>query len=677
MANAGNLTVRIGADTSGLERGERQAEGSMRRMGQQARQTANRLAMIGGAAAAAGAAIVTHLTRQGLEAVDAQAKLARALDGTIDGLRGAQLAAEDAGVATDTFNSAAARMNARLGEAARGTGASADALDRLGLNAQELIGMDVDQRMATIADRMNEMGLSGAQTADELRQLGIRNEEMVNFMRQGGDAIRSARDEVDALGISMDEVDAAKVEQANDAMSRIGTITEGISNQLAVQFAPILQGIAELFTDTAKEAGGVGDVVERVVDFMIAGAGHAANAVRGLQFVFKGVQLAGQELSSAILGVTSKIHDAFSSVFSFIMDNIESLVNAINKIPGVEIGTDGIDSVRNAVDGASDSMNRMAEASRSTADQTRKELQELAQSEMPSDALDRWVENVREKSQEAAEAAQENNPARVMVDPFFEAQDEMTDKEREELNKRLDRLREDQMDRRELLEMQYEEDLEMLREAKENELLTEQEFRERTEQLESDHMDKMTALREAGMTDMERIMASSWDNQVKTATDALVSMSEGVARHSKTAFEINKRAAQANAAIKGYQSAVDAWQAGMSVGGPAAPAIAAAFTALSIARTGAQIRAIGSQSFSGGGAASQATIPSTPVHQTAGQAGGGSGGGNGGSGESGQGGNNFNISLHGDNFSGEGVVGLIEQLNDAVGDGHQLNARMA
>ena len=67
---------------------------------------------------------------------------------------------------------------------------------------------------------------------------------------------------------------------------------------------------------------------------------------------------------------------------------------------------------------------------------------------------------------------------------------------------------------------------------------------------------------------------------------------------SKKLFNIGKAAAIADATISGYDAAVSAWAKGMKVGGPP---VAAAFTAASLARTGALIAGIASTSFGGGG----------------------------------------------------------------------------
>lgn len=65
----------------------------------------------------------------------------------------------------------------------------------------------------------------------------------------------------------------------------------------------------------------------------------------------------------------------------------------------------------------------------------------------------------------------------------------------------------------------------------------------------------------------------------------------------KKGFEISKGLRIADATIQGIQAAVAAWNAGMSMGGPYAPLIAAAYTAVSIAFTAAQIAKISSQQY--------------------------------------------------------------------------------
>lgn len=69
----------------------------------------------------------------------------------------------------------------------------------------------------------------------------------------------------------------------------------------------------------------------------------------------------------------------------------------------------------------------------------------------------------------------------------------------------------------------------------------------------------------------------------------------------KKAFEIGKKISIAMASKDGIGSAVAAWNAGMSTGGPYAPAVAAAYTGASLLKTGGLIKQIQSTTPSGGG----------------------------------------------------------------------------
>lgn len=112
--------------------------------------------------------------------------------------------------------------------------------------------------------------------------MGIRNGEMVNLMLQGGDAIRSAKTEVDELGLSLSAVDAAKVEAANDSFSRFGMTLEGVQQTMAVEFAPILDAVSKMLVGAAKDAGGFGDATSDAFGFAVDAAGFLMDMVEGL-----------------------------------------------------------------------------------------------------------------------------------------------------------------------------------------------------------------------------------------------------------------------------------------------------------------------------------------------------------------------------------------------------------
>lgn len=276
--NIGKLGVSIGADTSDLARGIGRAKALMGSLSRAAKVSG----VAAGAAFAAASAGMVAMTKGGLSAVDAQAKMARSVDGTIDGLRALQIAGSDAGVAVGEMNGAVQMMGKRLAEAAtKGTGPAAKALKMLGLDARTLMDMDVDARFGAIADRINDMGMSAQDAAGVMREFGVRSNEVSLALLQGSGAIRAARTEVQKYGLSMSGDMAAGVEAANDALSRVSFVFEGMRNQLAVGLAPVLRELAVNF-QAASVAGGP---LQAAVSMLVDAFGELARAILDPAFI--------------------------------------------------------------------------------------------------------------------------------------------------------------------------------------------------------------------------------------------------------------------------------------------------------------------------------------------------------------------------------------------------------
>lgn len=276
--NIGKLGVSIGADTSDLARGIGRAKALMGSLSRAAKVSG----VAAGAAFAAASAGMVAMTKGGLSAVDAQAKMARSVDGSIDGLRALQIAGSDAGVAVGEMNGAVQMMGKRLAEAAtKGTGPAAKALKMLGLDARTLMDMDVDARFGAIADRINDMGMSAQDAAGVMREFGVRSNEVSLALLQGSGAIRAARTEVQKYGLSMSGDMAAGVEAANDALSRVSFVFEGMRNQLAVGLAPVLRELAVNF-QAASVAGGP---LQAAVSTLVEAFGELARAILDPAFI--------------------------------------------------------------------------------------------------------------------------------------------------------------------------------------------------------------------------------------------------------------------------------------------------------------------------------------------------------------------------------------------------------
>lgn len=601
----GNLRVRLSADTSGLDTGLQRAERGMTKFHASAMPAIKAMAAAGAAAAGAATAFIAF-GRAGMNAIDAQAKLARQLDSTIGGLRGLQLAANDAGVSTGVINSAMQRFSASLGEAERGTGQAADALDRLGLSARDLAGMDVDERMAAIADQVQRLGLSGAQTADLLRQFGIRNREIVNLMRQGGDAIRDARQEIEDYGLAIDAVDAATIEAANDAFSRVGLVVESVRNAIAVELAPVVLELADRFNTAAREAGGWGNVVSIASEQAIVSVAKVADTFQAVRIAIKEGDVA---IANLELGMANFARSAWESVGGFIDAWIEGLNNIIsltNRLPWMDVGEVGAFGESDFMAGIID----QADIARGRFNLLQMELNELASSRLPSEYIDEFFDNIERRRQELSDSLSGDGGlfGDLIGDPpeggatggagiTDEQSEEELERLREHLARRLELIRESLMDEGELETNRFLEKMEQLHEAREMELIGEEEHQQLMRDLAEQHHDKLNAIEQRAADERKRIQQEEARQRQAVVDGMMNNLVSLMDSGSKEMFRIGKIAAVSQALLAGREAIVNSYNAGTRIGGPP---LGAAFAATAAAATAAQIASVKSTTFGGG-----------------------------------------------------------------------------
>ena len=163
------------------------------------------------------------------------------------------------------------------------------------------------------------------------------------------------------------------------------------------------------------------------------------------------------------------------------------------------------------------------------------------------------------------------------------------DKSREAREASLERLRERFMTQQELIEKDYQAQLALLDGFLSAKEIKESEYRSLRERLEAEHAQRTKSLEQSRRSATLYALSGMFgdlSSLMRTENDKL--------------FKIGKAAAKAEAIVSGYLAAVGAWEKGMKIGGPP---VAAAFTAASLAKTGALISSIGSTSIGSGGAA--------------------------------------------------------------------------
>ena len=310
MATVGNLFINVKARTASFRKKMSGVSKTVKKLALGFGKIAKKVALFGAALGALALVAIVALTKKGLAAVDSITKLARSLGTTTEAISAMQHAAVIGGVDIEKMDKAVGKMFKNVGEAKMlGTGDAIEVFRSLGLDIDAIAGMQADEMFGTIADSINKLGTAGERAAAANKIFGRTGVDLLNVIKDGSQGMADMRKEAEMLGLTFTDKMGNQVEQANDAWARIGAIWRGLSNQLAVHFAPILIEIANRIRDFVVDAGGMGQVAEWIVTAFFNVGAAVLDVVRTMKigwFGFKAAVL--QVFADVVLIVAGAIH---------------------------------------------------------------------------------------------------------------------------------------------------------------------------------------------------------------------------------------------------------------------------------------------------------------------------------------------------------------------------------
>lgn len=272
----GALRVNLGLDSAEFDKGTQKVSGGIGALRTQ-------FLALAGVAAALGTALSAAAIKGATE-IDRLAKAGRRVETSVGGFRALELAAGEAGVPVDQLADSVQTMDREIAKASKG---ATMALNTLGIAAEDLAGLEADEKLALIADRVKALGLSTGQATALLQGLGVRQRETVLLLIQGGDALRSARSDVEDYGLALSAVDAGAIETANDRIARLGLIGQYVGQELAQKLVPAFGEFAKAMTDSLRVGGTLRTVIDGLIgnlDRLAAYLGTVITIV-GVRFV--------------------------------------------------------------------------------------------------------------------------------------------------------------------------------------------------------------------------------------------------------------------------------------------------------------------------------------------------------------------------------------------------------
>ena len=249
MAAAGSVVVNLIANTGQFTRKMKMSQKMLGKFRTGIANFAQSAARMGAIASGVVAAGLSVMVKRQLSVIDTTAKLSDRIGVSTEFLSAYGHAASIAGTSQEEFNKAIEMYVRRLGEAQMGTGEAKDALEALGIPLEDIINQSPEQSFVRIADGIKQLGTQSEKSAVAYKLFGRSGSKMLNLLESDLSGVIS---EAEQLGISFSRVDAAKIEEANDAVTRLKAAFTGVANEITIKVAPAIETMADAITRMFK-----------------------------------------------------------------------------------------------------------------------------------------------------------------------------------------------------------------------------------------------------------------------------------------------------------------------------------------------------------------------------------------------------------------------------------------
>ena len=323
MAN--ETTIRISAVNATSE-AFRQVQGNLNKLQGSLKSLAAPLA----AAFSVGA--VVQFSRNILETADNLGKLAQKTGMTVEDLSAFQLAADLAGVSSESFASATLRLNKAIADARGGAKLQEEAFKNLGITQADLARLSPAQVLERIADSFANAKDGASKTQIAMALLGKSGAELIPLLNGGSDALRQ-------FGSTFSTEFAKNAEIFND---NLRLLQENITKFTINFLAPLVQNINEFFgayTETGLEQAiaRTREEIERLRNSTVNATDEFGGALDGMSGVMQGNEAAIAEAEARLRKFEQALKDVKKAASIKIPKNdLNNITTAATEIVGFD-----------------------------------------------------------------------------------------------------------------------------------------------------------------------------------------------------------------------------------------------------------------------------------------------------------------------------------------------------
>jgi TP901 family phage tail tape measure protein len=298
------------------------------------------VAGIGARLAGLGAAAITPLllaAKSAAESGEQMELLSRRTGISVESLSSLGYAAEQSGADLSKVLDATKDMTRNVQEAAGGNEQATETFTQLGLSANSIRNLRMDEQFLVIAERLAEIPDPGQRAAASMKIFGEAGNQLLPMMSSGAQGIERLRSEALRLGLVMSGPDAKATAEFSRALRGLWDGLKKVWFQVGAALAPSLTKLADIFSNIIA---GLIDWIKKNQELIVSLAkGLAAVVAIGAALIALGGAIAGV---GAVLGTFANAFAAIGLVTGLILKPLALIGAMVSTVIGLFTGMVGV-----------------------------------------------------------------------------------------------------------------------------------------------------------------------------------------------------------------------------------------------------------------------------------------------------------------------------------------------
>ena len=239
------------------------------------------------------------MTKNSMDAIDATGDLAKSVSISTNKFKNMVLVFEESGSSAEGLISTLGIMQRNLADAAGGGETTTAAFKALGLEAKALIDLTPDQQFEKIAVAIAGIENPTQRAGVAMDIFGRGALKMTDILNGFAEKAKNAEEFQRKFNLSLSDIDTDIVAEANDAMARVMSTTQGLGNTIAVAVSPSITAMSNAFLESGFSGVSMTETVGNGIRALAVTIDLLRAGLQGLKIFMFGIVSGFLELMAA------------------------------------------------------------------------------------------------------------------------------------------------------------------------------------------------------------------------------------------------------------------------------------------------------------------------------------------------------------------------------------------